>query len=138
MSVCFRSRVIFQFFHVSFLNSTTCHALGDPRVVSFFVHMSCAYWSMCHFRVDARGILWMFHVSVSDCSTHHFHTVAPSTFITEPFRHRTFYWAGSSWRQPHFYHSIPAQPTISAQPAERTTFCHRRNDVAGNHRKGAT
>ena len=117
--VCFRSSGIFQFFHVSFLDSTMCHSLGNPHVVSFFVHVSCAYWSTCHFRVAAHGVLWMFHVSVSGCSTRHFHTVARGAFVTKPFRHRTFYWAGSGWRKAHFYHSIPAQP------AERTAFRHR-------------
>ena len=71
-------------------------------------------------------------------STRHFHIVARGAYVTEPFYHINFYWAGSGWRQPHFYHSIPAQPTISAQPAERTAFHHKRNDVARNHRKGAT
>ena len=107
VSVCFRSRVIFQFFHVSFLDSATCHSLGDPRVGALYVHVSRAYWSTCHFQGAARGVLWMFHVSVFGCSTRHFHTVARGAFVTKPFRHRTFYWAGSGWRHLSF-HSNPA------------------------------
>jgi len=136
--VCFRSRVIFQFFHVSFLDLTTCHSLGDPHVVSFFVHVSCAYWSTCHFRVAARGTLWMFHVSFFESYMCRFllvprvifiqlHVVLLSQnhFVIELFTGLVL--AGAS-----LIFIIPFQP------AGRTAFCHRRNDEAGNYRKGAT
>ena len=73
VSICFRWHVIFQFYHVSFLDSTTCHSLGDPRVVSFL--------SMCRVPIGPRVTFELLHVAFYGCSTCRFPVVPHVIFI---------------------------------------------------------
>ena len=101
---------------MSFLDLTTCHSLGDPRVVSFL--------SMCHVSICPRVTFEVLHVAFYGCSTCRFpavpriifiqlHVVLSSQnhFVTELFIEQVL--AGVS-----LIFIIPFQPSQLFQPSQ--------------------
>jgi len=102
-----RPRVILPVTHVSVPIVSMCHVPIGPRVTFKVLHVAFYGCSMCRFPVVPRVIFIQLHVVL----------LSQNHFVTELFTGLVL--AGA------IYHSIPTQPTISAQPAERTAFRYR-------------